>query len=176
MNTNTLKRHYDKLGIKERFSAIAAAAARKDFTEMDALTSAAPRVSYRVPNTFGISMGFIRAMDWYIMVQYGKAAAFYCLANYNHYPAPADDEISDALGNLQRDLWVNRKAFETICTEYGVEPAAMLEGYPYNEVLEMVFVTIEFANKLSPLPLDGLEDSVSAMKRCIEDYRQQWER
>ena len=40
MNTNTLKKHYDKLGIKERFSAIAAAAARKDYTELDALRSA----------------------------------------------------------------------------------------------------------------------------------------
>lgn len=176
MNTNTLKKHYDKLGIKERFAAIAAAAARKDYTELDALTSTAPRVSYRMPNTFGISRGFIEAMNWYIMAQYGKAAAFYCLANYNHDPAPADDEISDALKNLQRDLWVNRKAFETICAEYGVEPDAMLEGYPYNEVLEMVFITIAFANKLSPLPLDGLDQCVNAMRKVIEDYRQQWER
>ena len=176
MNANTLQKHYDKLEIKERFSAIAAAAARKDNTELEALMSTAPRVSYRMPNTFGISHGFIRAMDWYIMAQYGRAASFYCLANYNHYPAAEDTEITDALRNLQKDLWVNRKAFETICKEYGVEPAAMLEGYPFNEVLEMVFITIEFANKLSPLPLDGLDQCVNGMRAVIEDHRQQWER
>ncbi len=176
MNTSTIKKHYDKLEIKERFSAIAAAAARKDNTELDALMSAAPRVSYRVPNTFGISHGFFRAADWYIMAQYGRAASFYCLANYNHYPAAEDTEISDALGNLQKELWINRKAFETICKEYGVEPAAMLEGYPFNEVLEMAFITIEFANKLSPLPLDGLDQCVNGMRALIEDHRQQWER
>jgi len=175
MNTNTLKKHYDKLGIKERFSAIAAAAARKDYTELDALTSTAPRVSYGVPNTFGISHGFFRAMDWYIMAQYGRAASFYCLANYNHYPAAEDAEITDTLNILQKELWVNRKAFETICAEYGVEPAAMLEGYPFNEVLEMVFISIEFANKLSPLPLDGLDACINGMRKAIEDHRQQWE-
>ena len=175
MNTNALKKHYDKLGIKERFAAIAAAATRKDDAELDALMSTAPRVSYRMPNTFGISRGFIHAMDWYIMAQYGRAASFYCLANYNHQPAAEDAEITDTLIMIQKDLWVNRKAFEAICKEYGVEPAAMLEGYPFNEVLEMVFITIEFANQLSPLPLDGLEACTNGMRKVIEDYRQQWE-
>jgi len=176
MNTNTLKKHYDKLGIKERFAAIAAAAARKDYTELDALTSTAPRVSYRIPDTYGLAHGFNNVVTWYIMAQYGRAASFYCLANYNHYPAAEDTEITDALNSIQKDLWINRKAFESICAEYGVEPAAMLEGYPFNEVLELAFITIEFANQLSPLPLDGLEDCISGMKKVIEDYRQQWER
>ena len=56
MNTNGLAQQYDKLTSAERLPLILAASARGDEAEHRRLVASAPKVEFRVPNHFGLTL------------------------------------------------------------------------------------------------------------------------
>ncbi len=67
MNTRPLAKHYDKLTPRERLPLILAAGARGDEVEQNRLSRSAPRVTYSVPDYFGLAHAFCDVGDLHFM-------------------------------------------------------------------------------------------------------------
>src|SRR5690242_12981824 len=74
---DSLKKQYDKLTTRERFALLMTARDRDDANEISALIKSAPRKSWSMLTTYGLSEGFDFAGMWYMMEQLGYIAALY---------------------------------------------------------------------------------------------------
>lgn len=77
MNTNQLRKFYDRLTPRERLAAELEAAYRGDDADQDALERAAPKKRWDVSHHYFLSEAFHKLALGYLLIQYSRAAAFY---------------------------------------------------------------------------------------------------
>jgi len=181
MNINTLRKNYDKLNPKERFAALVAAALRNDEQERKALLQSAPRKHWSISNTYGLSDAFIFLSMWHVMSQLGYAASFYFLLEMDDLGASKihiGEEVvnfGDAFILVQRRILEGREAWRAICNEYGIDPNAMVDGYPYVEMIEMTELIMRAMSNDNPIELTDLQETVNGYREVIESKRKEWE-
>jgi hypothetical protein len=168
MNTNKLRSNYDKLTPQERFSALVAASVRKDQGEITALESSTPKNVFDVPNTWGLSEGFRMAKVLYLLEQlHGAAVLFLSCAMADKMT----DETESTLLVIANAYRRNTEAWRRLCAEYSIDPGAMLEGNPYDLVLDMAD---RLAEGLSDGDPDGVEEQLATMRELIAHEAEQW--
>ncbi|GAB4540871.1 MAG: hypothetical protein Fur002_08330 [Anaerolineales bacterium] len=179
MNTKNLQKHYDKLTVKERFALIVAAGIRNDDQERAALLQSAPRKVFSYPHTNGLAEAFYFLATWHVMTQMGYAAAFYHLLAYDEIQGIKTDSViisSDEMMTLiQRRILEGRGAWRAICQEYGIDPAKMLEGLPFIEMIEMTESIATAAAQIRPIELADLPKAIEGYKAAIEQKSKHWE-
>lgn len=165
MNTKNVQKHYDKLTIKERFALIVAASIRNDYQDLAALLHSAPRQVFSCPNTNGLVEAFEWLTVWHVMTLMGYSASLYYLL-FNHI-GQQDGGIFDdeAITLIQRRILEGREAWRTICQEYGIDPAKILEGLPF---IEMTELTATIAEQARPIELTDLPKAIEGYRAIIE--------
>jgi hypothetical protein len=178
MNINAIQKHYDKLTVKERFAALVAAGMRGDDQEREALLRSAPRKTFSVPHTYGLSEAFISLSMWHVIDQLGYAVTFYFLIFNDEIESDIQIEgfdFNDIMILLQRRILTGREAWRAICKEYGVDPEKMLEALPYTEMIDLVELIVRAANHDAPLELTDLQETIDGLRAVIETKRKEWE-
>src|SRR4051812_10645078 len=98
MNAARLTRHYPMLTEAERLPLILAAFARDDDSEAHRLLSTAPKVTYRIPPTFGRLLALNEVLSSHRMKHLDLAAVYlWTLAT-----ADSDDRTADRLLDVAR--------------------------------------------------------------------------
>ncbi len=122
MNTSRLAKQYDKLTPRERLLLIMAAAGRGDQAESERLARAAPRVSWSVPDHFGLAMAF-EVAEIYFMEMLDLAANYLrALATGDALSDPQAERLLDValfFGFLFKTKLAGWRLF---CREQGVDP------------------------------------------------------
>src|SRR4051812_31306474 len=77
MKAAGLSRHYHLLTAAERLALMLSAASRGDDAEHQRLTAAAPRVTFRVPDTFGRALALREVLDDHRMELLSLAAHYF---------------------------------------------------------------------------------------------------
>jgi len=176
MNIKNLQKHYDKLTAKERFAAIVAAGIRNDDQERAALLQSAPCKVFSFPHTYGLSDAFEWLAFWHVMNQLGYAAVFYHLLAHDEIEADINGMTSDdMLGLIQRRILEGRGAWRAICQEYGIDPAQMLDGLPFIEMIEIMELTVTAAAQIRPIELTDLPQAIEGYRAAIEQKSKGWE-
>lgn len=179
-----VKKQYSKLTPRERFALIVAAAARNDEAERKALIDSAPRRTWSVPTTYGITEGFLAATDFHLISQLGNAATIWMLS-YWQQDGNDHDYVDGETGTrytLQeahalavRRFVTNADAFAAVCKEYKVDPAAFNGMYPlYGMVLVFTeLIARRFCKELE-MELPELEETKRAYKTLLEKHIDDW--
>ena len=181
MNDTRLQKHYDKLTVKERFSAIVAAGVRGDDQERAALLSAAPRVGFTVSDTWPLSNAFSNLETALVINQLGLGwtIVFSILAiegGCGHCrrpdpcadcelddcddcerPIPCDDcehynRIFEPLQTVCKIYLANSAAWRLVCSEYKIDPDVTMSLMPGGAGL-----AIAQSERLALAFLDGVD-------------------
>jgi hypothetical protein len=132
MNTDSLAKHYHVFTPAERLPLIQAAAARGDEVERGRLVRSAPRVTYCVPDYFGLAEAFEGVSLFHLLDLLDTAAAYnQAMWFYGTDTASAEQMLDCALmyGYL---FQVKLAGWRLFCREHGFEPErywALLQGY-----------------------------------------------
>lgn len=182
-----VKKQYSKLTDRERFALIVAAAARDDQATRKELMASAPRKTWSVPHTWGISHGFMALTDYYLINQLGAASTIWLMSYWQQDEGEhtyVDGEsgerytLREAHALAVRRFVTNVDAFKAICEEYKVSPAdfqAMTEYHIYDMVLLLTEVTARrFVDGLG-MELPELEETKRAYRMLIEKHIKDWE-
>jgi hypothetical protein len=123
MNTNALTKHYDVLTPVERLPLLHAAAARGDDVERDRLMRSAPRVTYSVPDHFGLAQAFDEISMFHLLDLLDTAA------EYHRALWIAESEEDDVAGRMLDVALMNGYVFKVhlqgwrlFCSEHGFDP------------------------------------------------------
>lgn len=180
MSIKQLRKLYDELTPRERFSLMSAAQARGDDAELESLIQTAPRRGFTVPNTHALSDTFNFLSMWYTMTQLGNAATlFYLIANDPDNPAAGLDgegiNKDDLMLQLQRNILTTAAAWRAICKEYDLDPENLVKDYPYIIMMELAELFVTVANLDNPLDLPNLQRDTDSLRTVIETKRKEWE-
>ena len=97
MNTSNLRKHYDKLTVRERFAAVMAAAARGDEGEIDALNDSEQSRTYAIAHHQLLVTAFDVLALLYRCQQLEKATALLMVHQFD------DEEGESVYPQLRRD-------------------------------------------------------------------------
>ena len=182
MNINAITKHYDKLTINERFALMQAAINRGDDTDRAALARTAPRKRWEMPNTTGLIDAFDTAAQWHMMGLSAMRGDFYYLLSLDDDlirlvnkkdKQPLD--IDELMTKLIHDVLVTCEAWRRVCSDYGVDPARILEGLPGSEPLAIFEATIQIAAQIRPVDISDLDTYINDIRTVIELLRKRWE-
>ena len=184
MNINVITKHYDKLTINERFALMQAATYRGDDADRAALTRTAPRKRWEMPNTTGLVDAFDTAAAWHVMGLLAMQSDYYFLLSLNNsdnlirlvskkYKQPLD--FDEVMTKLIHDILVTCEAWRRVCSDYGVDPARILEGLPGSEPLAIFEATIQIAAQIRPVDISDLDTYINDIRTVIELLRKRWE-
>jgi hypothetical protein len=130
MNTNALAKRYDGLTPWERLPLIMAAAGGGDETERQRLVMSAPKVGYRFPDYFGLSMAFNEVSRLHFMELLNLAALYFETMAH----ADAWDEHGERLlkvGRLFGYLFkVQLAGWRAFCAEFHFDPEPCWDSLP----------------------------------------------
>jgi hypothetical protein len=179
MNLAAIRKNYDKLTHDERFSLLTAAKVRDDTQERAAILAATPRKRWDVPTTRGLGDAWETLSYFHVIMQLGYIASLYSLLFYEVDELAINDrgekiKQDDALLLIQRRMITSREAWRAVCKDYGVDPAAMIEGLPFSEMIDINELIIAAANDGKIETLD-LQENIDALKGAIETLRKDWE-
>jgi len=171
MNTDTkkLRANYDLLAPRERFAAIVAAAVRGDNEERQVLQDTTPMLGYNIPDTFGLTEGFRMAKAFYLIQQLHYAALMFllCIMDVDE----KIDGLDEAMLTTANKYCGYSEAWQRLCSEYGIDSAAMMEENPFLDVLTVAGC---FAAKISEGDPDGVDDALEAMRETVKHEAKQW--
>lgn len=190
-NLKSLTNLYPTLTPEERLSAMIAARAREDKTELDKLASTAPKANtYRVYDFFGLSEAFDWLALWHVMFQLGLIGNLHFLLCYEEALKPVkvtirnhksegieetETDLNAALGLTIQRILEGREAWLAICSEYNIDPAAALKSMPYLEFIEYSeMVAIKSAAELG-IELTDRESNIEVYREVIRTKRAEWE-
>lgn len=186
-NLKSLTKLYPTLSPEERLSAMIAARAREDKTELDELTRTAPKAgTYTVYNFFGLAEAFDWLALWHVMFQLGLIGNLHFLVACDvdkvtvkkHTSKGIEEtktDINTALGLTVQRILEGREAWQTICKEYNIDPAAALKNMPYLDFIEYSeMVAVVSAGELG-VELTDLESNINAYREIIKTKRAEWE-
>ena len=177
MDLKTIQKNYDKLTIDERFSLIVAAGQRGDDRDRAALIQTAPKKTWQMPNTYGLSEAFEFASFWHVTTQLGYAASLYYFAVIGDESCSKKtaDEIDKAVKLLQRRVLTGCHAWRIVCKDYGVDPDLFINDMPFIEMIELTELTADKAMQADDEPYIELQETIDGIKKAIEWQRKKWE-
>lgn len=186
MNIKDLQKHYDKLTIKERFALLVAAGARGDDQDREALLRSAPRKTWSMPNTYGLSDAFVFASMWHVMYLLSCETSFYFLmtiaddTDMDNMSIKIEGEkfsFMDALEKVQHDILRTCEAWRAVCSEYGIDGEKLTEHLPGGNMLGMLESMMKryAADMDIEITADELEEAKADLRAVIETARKQWE-
>jgi hypothetical protein len=181
---NDIKKHYDRLTDRERFALLVAAAGRDDDAEIKELQQTAQRKHVSYPSTIGLSEGFRFAGTWYMMQQQADLMTVHWMFyTFDDDPPRAFDwdfegrqvhaYPEEIVGELIRRVLARHAAWQDLCQDYKIDPAAMLEIYPRFDVMQMMIgILTVAAQEKGP----EAQPSQAHINNALEDMRGQIER
>jgi hypothetical protein len=179
-----IKKHYDKLTARERFALITAAAIRNDTAEESALINSAPVINWEYPHTIGLTYGFKQLVKYHVSQQLGTAGTFFMLMHLwqNEASTPILEAIEaeeltngeTALSITARRFLEGKKAFETVCREYDVDPQAMEDSYNPAPMLTFMMDNTQRLGFADGVELTDLEKTTNEYRALIEQSREHW--
>jgi len=126
MNTKGLAKHYGTLSAVERLSLMTAAAARGDEVEGARLTAAAPRVTWRVPHTFGRALSLLAVSSQHRMERLELAALFFRASAAADTARGRDAErLRDAARLYAYLLVAHAAGWARFCESEAIDPTAV---------------------------------------------------
>lgn len=152
-----IKKHYAKLTALERFPLIVAAGARDDEAERRELMKSAPRKHWSMPNYYGLSEGFQFASMWYMIEQLGYIASIYwMMENADGDPGKRVYQVTMEKQEIKIDaneyinaafkrVLINLAAWYRLCSEYKLDPEAMLKDLPHYDFMQWMIALIDAA-------------------------------
>ena len=179
MNLAAIRKNYDKLTHDERFSLLTAAKVRDDTQERTAILAATPRKRWDVPTTRGMGDAWETLSYFHVMMQLGYIASFYSILFFDPGQLALKDSDKkytqeEGILLIHRRMMTSREAWRAVCKDYGVDPAAMIEGLPFVDMIELNELIVAAANDGKIEPLD-LQENIDALKSTIETLRKEWE-
>jgi hypothetical protein len=179
-----LKKQYGKLSPSERFALIVAAVARDDETERKALMSSAPRKHWSMPDTYGLAQGFLALTDYHLINELGAAATIW-LMSYWHEDDNGREYVDGATGKRYtineahalavRNFITHADAFQAVCKEYKVDPAAFHEICEiYGMMLVFTDVTSRRFAEALKMEFPELEETKQAYRLIVEKHIKDW--
>lgn len=178
-----VKKHYNKLTAPERFALLIRAAIREDKADENALINSAPTVSWEFPHTIGLTLGFRQLVKNHLIHQLGMAGNFFMLTYFSNEDM---DRVLDTIegqeitGETALTLTARRfleglEAFNAVCQEYNVDPAAMTEIYnPFPMLTGMTEAIVRRGLEMSETDLTDLEKTKAEYRGVIEASREHW--
>jgi hypothetical protein len=130
MSENAIRKHYDKLTMRERFAALVAAAIRDDESEARALADSAPRLQYTASDTHGLSHTFTVQALGYAVNQWELAYKVMVLLLAKE--SPDDPGADNALGLAAYAFVTWADAWRQFCAGYGIDGAALVDKLTCN--------------------------------------------
>ncbi len=124
MNTTGLAKHYHALSAAERLALMMAAGVRGDDVEHARLADAAPRVTWRVPHTFGRALAFLGVFCQHRMERLELAGLFFKTAALAD--AATGDlaaRLQDAVGLYGYLVTVHAEAWTQFCAAERLDPS-----------------------------------------------------
>jgi hypothetical protein len=137
VTTNSLSKHYGTLTAAERLSLMMAAGVRGDDVEHARLADAAPRVTRRVPHTFGRALAFLAVFSHHRMERLNLAALFFkasALADTTTGKFTA--RLRDAVRMYGYLVKANAEGWARFCAAEQLDPALCEDMAPGEDVLE----------------------------------------
>ncbi len=179
MNTKTIQKNYEKLTATERFSLLTAAKVRDDEQERAAILAATPRKRWDIPTTRGLGDAWETLSYFHVIMQLGYIASLYSVLFFDAGEVALNSsgekiKQDDALLLIQRRMITSREAWRAVCKDYGVDPAAMIVGIPFSEMIELNELIVAAASDGKIEPLD-LQENIDSLKGAIETLRKDWE-
>jgi hypothetical protein len=137
VTTDKLARHYPSLNPAERLSLLLAAAVRGDEAEHARLMSSAPRVSFRVPHTYGRAQAYLLTCLHSRLKRLNVAALFFKSSAMAAEARGKDEERMDAVARVFAYLvLVHARGWELFCERERLEPSVGTDPLPGETVLE----------------------------------------
>jgi hypothetical protein len=146
VTTNSLSKHYGILTAAERLSLMMAAGVRGDDVEHARLADAAPRVTRRVPHTFGRALALLDVFNHHRMERLNLAALFFkaaALADFFKTAALADASkggLTEQLRNAVRMygylVKANAEGWARFCAAEQLDPTLFEDVSPGGDTLE----------------------------------------
>jgi hypothetical protein len=187
MNTKTLARHYDKLTPQERLPLMLAAHDRGDRAEVERLASAAPRIAWNLPDSYGLWQGLRLLCLVHIT---GQLAATVRLVLALHPAArqqPAAGKQGedrpggnrDMLGRAAREITASADGWERFCAGMHIDPEALLRHCPaYGLVRGAEEVARILAEQTPPAAgensPDAAEEVAAGLRRDLHELAAVW--
>ena len=172
MNSQTLRKNYDKLTARERYSAILAAAERGDKDELQALKKSAPKYCYNIRHHYGIVIAFECLAKDYIMNQLHLFILGLWLGLEYLKDADHGNKTWDRLVQVARAFLTQTEAWRKVCHEYQVNPDFFLKALPGGHVVSH---GEEMARTLYDGELNEIESAVDSLRKVLENKAAEWE-
>lgn len=188
MNMNTLKKHYDKLTVGERVSAMIAALGRDDMDEYRTLAQAAPKGKvFQVRDTHGLLDAFEWLGMFHVLMQLGELARLYFVLFHEIDTEEFEIDLhevdgietktyttDEAIGLCVRRFLEGRQAWRAICTEHNLDPSDALSRFPFVETIELNELIFTAFGKQTGIEIDPAE-TLQAYREAIQSKRAEWE-
>jgi len=188
MNIKDLQKHYDKLSVGERVSAMIAALGRDDMEEYKTLAQAAPYgKTFRIREHHGL----LDAWEWlgmfHVMMQLGELANLYFVLfsgiDIDQIKIDFHEEdgieartytTDEAIGLCVRRFLEGQQAWRAICTEHNLDPSDALSRFPFMETLELNELIFTVFGKETGIEIDPSQ-TLQAYREAIQTKRAEWE-
>ena len=190
MNTNTLAKHYATLSATERLSLLLAAAGRGDEVEHGRLSDAAPRVTWRVPHTFGRALAFLGVFSQHRMERLDLAGLFFKTATLaDATTGKVAARLRDVVGLYGYLVKINADGWARFCEQEcldsalceGVAPGAITLDQAAREAQTVGFTEAEAQDYVrrggqdAPTNLKTMESVSAGLGEMFQFLLRQWE-
>lgn len=137
MTTDPLAKYYGALSAAERLALMMAAGGRGDEVEHARLADAAPRLTWRVPHTFGRALAFLAVFSQHRMEQLHLAALFFkTSALADTATGKLARQLRDAVRLYGYLVTVNAEGWARFCTREQLDPSLCESLAPGADTLE----------------------------------------
>lgn len=176
MNMNTLKKHYDKLTVEERVSAMIAALGRDDMDEYRTLAQAAPKGKvFQVRDTHGLLDAFEWLSMWHVLMQLGQMATLYFLLFHGEEEIKVKGfDFDEAMTLLTKQIIEGGTAWREICKEHNLDPNDALKRLPFLAMIEYAEIIADALSVKSDIQPE-IDKAVEGYREVIRIKRGEWE-
>lgn len=166
MNINTLRKNYARLTPKERFAACIAAENRGDDQEHDALMQSAPKKTFAIKHHYGLWIAFERLAMFHQIRQLANAGLLLMVLAFGKN-VKDQDGLYQAISQIEERYKTGAAAWAALCNEYGIDPHALPQDLPGDDVLN-------WANRFANLLHD--EQNLPELQRYLDGFRKSIEK
>jgi len=186
MNTNGLARNYGCLTPRERLPLIMAASGRGDETEWQRLMSSAPRMTYQVPDHFGLGMAFREVSDLHFMEVLHLAALYHQALASSGTGGEDGPRLLDAALVFGYLLKVKLAGWRAFCAELHLDPELCWSLLPGFEAVQRAEETadqgaftaeevVAWRQRKGGTPkAPTAEDVAAGLRKCLEARADWW--
>jgi hypothetical protein len=176
MNLNKLQKHYDKLTVEERVSAMIAAWGRDDMEEYRTLGQAAPfGKTFRLREHHGLLDALEWLAMWHVLMQLGQMATLYFLLFHGEEKIKVKGfDYDEAMTFVTKQIVEGAAAWREICKEHNMNPRDALNRLPFLAVVEYAEIIGNFLNIERNIQPE-IDKAVEGYREVIKIKRGEWE-